>query len=941
MPLRRLPPRYADWSDPPTIPKSMQGLYAALQNAGAHPHAFPSLDEEDCSNTIQLLPEDGPDLRNDHVWIIIRRYVLKSGRIAFSATIGNYTQGDQRWHWRSSEGLTNDDLHDLQQMHAQALTQEEEEILHLKNERFEAGLAKFKQLPIAPDDSEYFLDKHIANIHTPGHEFRIEPDKYGNGQHLCGACFTLTDRITAIRTIVRNWIPKEQCPPGKPYKKWLKYFYTGSSPESSSIQIGWSAGNDLEEVILCEGPATGFSIHHAVGIPVFCVGSCNNYNSVAEDIRQTFPKCRIIFASDYDQKDNGQNPGYEAALTAAILYGGKLCSVPPFIQGCKDFNDWAILCAEKPEAAATYGSIKEIIARATFPEGAQAKYKEYLVEFFACSPINVVNRKFLAQCARFAVLPVTALESEVSARRKKLKESSDKEEFENKLIEESQRLEELANASPEPSDGNNNEPSGQASQRGQPAEPSGQASHPGQPASFKHRVALALAQIARTQQGQWFLRNGDINSLQPPHGQFWPWYYDTLDGIKLRLRDLGFSEKRPDSPKRKQISPLEYRIVEAKTQNTVCYAGYLAGWAPGFHQLPDGGRILVTGTKYTPKPQEGDSKPIWLLLEAIFGADQALRYAFWLQFARIHCVSWQGLIPSYSTQAPWAPNLILIMIGEVNAGKSLIQEVITTPALGGYSNPWPYITGQTQFNGEFFHACHLGMQDCEFFTFKNFDTRGKIKASLKNLAFSSQQLCHPKGIQAVTLSPRWAISMSLNPAPEIIKSLPSFGPDFTDKCLVLKCFPDKLPGSRPEIAALLRAIHTAMPAFLYDVDHLELPAQWSHPRTGIAPWRNHEIQAFIEEHEPETAFLESIDATFFAASFLNTELKGKAAQISAILAPFFHDAHLFLPRLQDIGLYLSSLSRRFISMPNPRVIAKTHQHSTFFYIRRLTLEETT
>src|SRR4030095_4225113 len=147
--------------------------------------------------------------------------------------------------------------------------------------------------------------------------------------------------------------------------------------------------------------------------------------------------------------------------------------------------------------------------------------------------------------------------------------------------------------------------------------------------------------------------------------------------------------------------------------------------------------------------------------------------------------------------------------------------------------------------------CHLGMQDSEFFTIRNFDTRGKIKASLKKLAFSSFQLIHPKGVQAIMLSPRWAISMSFNPIPEIIRSLPSFGPDFTDKCLVLKCESDKLPQTRKEMTDLVRSIRKHFPAFLHEIDNLEIPDKLLHPRTGIVPWRNPELQAFIEKHEPD------------------------------------------------------------------------------------------
>jgi putative DNA primase/helicase len=99
-------------------------------------------------------------------------------------------------------------------------------------------------------------------------------------------------------------------------------------------------GQPTHELIICEGYATGASLHEATGLMVLCAMSAGNLEPVARDVRKTEPGRKIFIAADNDEKTPG-NPGVTAAKKAARAVGGYL-AVPP-IAG--DFNDYANLGA--------------------------------------------------------------------------------------------------------------------------------------------------------------------------------------------------------------------------------------------------------------------------------------------------------------------------------------------------------------------------------------------------------------------------------------------------------------------------------------------------------------------------------------------------------------------------------------------------------------------
>ena len=87
-------------------------------------------------------------------------------------------------------------------------------------------------------------------------------------------------------------------------------------------------------IIICEGYATGASLHEATGHAVIVAFDAPNLLLVAQAIRARFPDAIIIMAADNDQwtLKPVNNPGMTRAREAAHAIGG-LVAVPPFEHG--------------------------------------------------------------------------------------------------------------------------------------------------------------------------------------------------------------------------------------------------------------------------------------------------------------------------------------------------------------------------------------------------------------------------------------------------------------------------------------------------------------------------------------------------------------------------------------------------------------------------------
>ena len=105
--------------------------------------------------------------------------------------------------------------------------------------------------------------------------------------------------------------------------------------------------NPTGTVLVCEGLATGLTLHAETGYPVIVAFTCGNLEAVAVPTKAKYPRARLVICADDDHETavkTGRNPGVEAANRAASACGGYIV-IPPSLPGCSDWND--VVPAEK------------------------------------------------------------------------------------------------------------------------------------------------------------------------------------------------------------------------------------------------------------------------------------------------------------------------------------------------------------------------------------------------------------------------------------------------------------------------------------------------------------------------------------------------------------------------------------------------------------------
>ncbi|NMF99913.1 toprim domain-containing protein [Aromatoleum toluolicum] len=96
-------------------------------------------------------------------------------------------------------------------------------------------------------------------------------------------------------------------------------------------------------ILICEGWATGATLHEESGHPVLCAMNAGNLLSLAKAARAAWPALDLVICADNDRNTAG-NPGVTAATAAATATGAKVI-VPEFPEGASgsDFNDLAAI----------------------------------------------------------------------------------------------------------------------------------------------------------------------------------------------------------------------------------------------------------------------------------------------------------------------------------------------------------------------------------------------------------------------------------------------------------------------------------------------------------------------------------------------------------------------------------------------------------------------
>lgn len=368
-------------------------------------------------------------------------------------------------------------------------------------------------------------------------------------------------------------------------------------------------------------------------------------------------------------------------------------------------------------------------------------------------------------------------------------------------------------------------------------------------------------------------------------------------GARRRLKANGFTSK---TGKDDLISPLDAELVRLLHEDSVSYAGPVAGWPVGIHQMA-GRRVLVTDSAIVCPGGAGECNTLLDLFERMLGQEQAQRFILWLVCARRRLALRR-----------WHPLPALALVGPKNCGKSFVQYLITQLLGGRSAKPAQYLQGVTAFNGDLFGAEHLCFEDesakCDG------PSRRHLGEQIKTLLFCRQVQCHAKHRQAIALEPIWALTISLNNEPEHLMVLPSIDDSLADKILLLGCdyHPRPVPDGMEETEWLGRILQSELPAFSDMLERLrpeDFPEGIRNPRTIVAGWQNREILSMMSDLSPEAQLLSIIDDTLFDSP-IPSAWTGTAEQLSKQLrsGSYAAEASRLLSWPTACGVYLARLA---------------------------------
>ena len=171
-----------------------------------------------------------------------------------------------------------------------------------------------------------------------------------------------------------------------------KRFLAGGAKKGHFALVGFDPAPLAEPagpVLICEGWATGASLHIATGHTVIAAMDSGNLMPVAEALRARFSDADLVLVADNDVKpDRDGNPGVDAARKVALAIDGRL-AVP---ENPGDAND--LFCAEGPDAVAAVvaGAAKIPPPPPTYPvpfltpEEARTSLADAIAGFMAAIP---------------------------------------------------------------------------------------------------------------------------------------------------------------------------------------------------------------------------------------------------------------------------------------------------------------------------------------------------------------------------------------------------------------------------------------------------------------------------------------------------------------------------------------------------------------------------
>ena len=398
------------------------------------------------------------------------------------------------------------------------------------------------------------------------------------------------------------------------------------------------------------------------------------------------------------------------------------------------------------------------------------------------------------------------------------------------------------------------------------------------------------------------------------------WITNNEGQASRALRSWEISDKRREG---ELTSPVDDALLEIQQDKDVQYAGPLAGYMSGMHEVL-GRRILVTESPQLIEPVQGTWPIFGKVIDGLLCADGPVQQQ--------HFFGWLKVAIEALRAGKRRPGQALTFCGVADGGKSLLQSLITLLLGGRPAKPYQFMAGQTSFNADLFGAEHLMIEDDQSST--DIRSRRAFGAMIKAFAVNDVQHCHGKNRQAIELTPFWRVTISVNNEPEHLQVLPPLDDSLEDKIMLLKASKRSMPmpTTTVEDRLMFKSTLTAeLPAFVYFLlNEFVVPEEIACPRFGVTHYHHPTVLGALADLAPENLLLSYVDVVVFAGP-LRDEWHGTAEELQRILcdSDYAHETRQLLRHTNTCGTYLSRLAKQ----KPPRVISQRTENRRDWLIR--------
>jgi hypothetical protein len=314
-----------------------------------------------------------------------------------------------------------------------------------------------------------------------------------------------------------------------------------------------------------------------------------------------------------------------------------------------------------------------------------------------------------------------------------------------------------------------------------------------------------------------------------------------LDSGNLKLH-LTASEL-PDSG-HPDLKRIEWAMLQAQRQSAVDYAGPLAGYRVGMHQIGTR-RVLVTTEAKIPAAKRGDWSFLETYLHELLGPGRPMWYF----------MAWVKLAHESLTAGTFRPGQMLVLCGPAECGKTFAHWLITECLGGRVAKPYKWMTAETGFNGHLAEAESLVIDDESAST--DIRARRAFGAAIKQVTVGGELDIRALYRQAIALPTFRRIHLSVNDEPENLIILPPMDGSIADKVMLFKCH--RASCLHDDRARNQEEARKAIPGFLDACRRLKIKGDAVNSRFGVKAYHDPEVLEVLASLAPETKLLTMID----------------------------------------------------------------------------------